>query len=199
MAYFSSMQRVVLFGGSVPGAYQGVENVTNDTWSWDGSSWTALHAPASPSKRTAVSLVYDPLTGRLLVFGGYTFSPSPGLTCTICLSAQDTWTFDGSTWTQLAPPTSPSARGAYSLAYDAAIHRLVLFGGSSNPSAAPVADTWLWDGRLWSPVLDAPAPPARSAAGLTFDAAAGQLLLFGGTSGAVGNSSAASALGDSWR
>ncbi len=44
----------------------------------------------------------------------------------------DTWTWDGTTWTELAPATSPSARADASMAYDPATAQLVLFGGVVN-------------------------------------------------------------------
>jgi hypothetical protein len=46
----------------------------------------------------------------------------------------DTWTWDGSTWTQQHPVPSPSARTDASMAYDAATGTVVLFGGGGKTS-----------------------------------------------------------------
>ena len=41
----------------------------------------------------------------------------------------DTWTWDGTTWTQEPPATSPSARSDMGMAYDQARGEVVVFGG----------------------------------------------------------------------
>ena len=43
-----------------------------------------------------------------------------------------TWTWDGTTWTQQHPATSPPARDEASMAYDAATGTVVLFGGNGS-------------------------------------------------------------------
>ena len=53
--------------------------------------------PASP---LAASMAYDPATSQLVLFGGHGAAASLG----------DTWTWDGTTWTQQTPATSPTAR-----------------------------------------------------------------------------------------
>ena len=77
---------------------------------------------------------YDAATGRVVLFGG---SAANG---TIF---GDTWTWNGSTWTQQAPVTSPHPRWYASMAYDAATRNIVLFGGKRNPNPA-FGDTWIW-------------------------------------------------------
>jgi hypothetical protein len=49
----------------------------------------------------------------------------------------DTWTWDGTTWTQQHPATSPPARGQAAMACDAATGTAVLFGGTT-PHRPPV-------------------------------------------------------------
>ena len=41
----------------------------------------------------------------------------------------DTWEWDGNTWLERSPTTSPSVRFGHAMAYDAARQRVVLFGG----------------------------------------------------------------------
>ena len=53
-----------------------------------------------------------------------------------------TWTWDGSTWTQQHPATSPSARSGASMAYDAATGNAVMFGGRGD-NGFP-STTWTW-------------------------------------------------------
>jgi len=75
-------------------------------------------------------MAYDPATGDMVLFGGSGNSGDLG----------DTWTFDGTTWTQLSPATSPPARDSVSMAYDLATGNIVLFGGEDN--SGNLSDTW---------------------------------------------------------
>src|SRR4051812_34328963 len=43
MAYDSARNQTIMFGGNFNGAYLG------DTWAFDGTNWTRLTPPASPS------------------------------------------------------------------------------------------------------------------------------------------------------
>jgi hypothetical protein len=54
----------------------------------------------------------------------------------------DTWTWNGATWTELSPATSPPARASAVLASDPATGQLVLFGG--NSTNGNLADTWAY-------------------------------------------------------
>jgi hypothetical protein len=85
---------------------------------------------------------------------------------------------------------------AASLAYDAASGQLVLFGGAHTPGFNFLAlnDTWVWTGSNWLQQHPATVPPARTGAALAYDAASGQLVLFGGDS-ATGMSAA---MNDTW-
>jgi cysteine-rich repeat protein len=63
MAYDATRDRVVLFGG-YDGTYR------NDTWEWDGSTWTLLSSQTSPPPRTGHAMAYDATRGRIVLFGG---------------------------------------------------------------------------------------------------------------------------------
>src|SRR5207244_2155101 len=58
----------------------------------------------------------------------------------------DTWVWDGTTWIQKFPATSPSPRVHAGMAYDKARQQVVLFGGANNPITLVLGDTWVWDG-----------------------------------------------------
>jgi hypothetical protein len=80
-------------------------------------------------------MTYDPTTATLLLFGGdnHTTSTEFG----------DTWTWNGTTWTELSPSKSPSPRDGAGLAYDQRTGNVVLFGGEQTPTS-DLADTWKW-------------------------------------------------------
>jgi hypothetical protein len=97
-------------------------------------TWTRQHPATHPPARQNASMAYDAATGTIVLFGGWRDAGGHYF--------GDTWTWDGSTWTKQAPATHPSARYFASMAYDAATHTIVLFGGSIG---ADVGDTWTWN------------------------------------------------------
>jgi len=52
----------------------------------------------------------------------------------------DTWTFDGTNWTQVTTASSPTARDGATMAYDLATSGVVLFGGEAD--SVSLSDTW---------------------------------------------------------
>lgn len=61
------------------------------------------------------------------------------------------------------------------MAYDAANHRIVMFGGAVPTNN----ETWAWDG-AWTRVITAGAPSARLGHSLAYDSRLRQVVLFGG-------------------
>jgi N-acetylneuraminic acid mutarotase len=98
--------KLVLFGGE-----QGyAEAVLDDTWVWDGSmsTWAQENVTGPPGRAYAASAV---LNGELVVFGGrVAFQDGGG-----SVALGDTWTWNGSRWTELHIP-GPSARYYTSMA-----------------------------------------------------------------------------------
>jgi len=86
------------------------------------------------------------------------------------------------------PTSLPLPRAEPALAYDGARQRTVLFGGRHDDPG--LADTWEWDGTVWTRRSPVQSPPARIGAALAYDAARGRTVLFGGRS--------ATALSDTW-
>ncbi len=167
MAYDPATGATVLFGGSS----------TNDTWTWNGSTWTRQFPATSPEARTDASMAYDASIGKIVLFGGEGFSASgPPL-------LDDTWIWSGTDWIQQSPTISPPARSGASMAYDATTGTLVLFGGISMTTMDRYAtdnDTWTFDGSTWTLEEPASVPTARFGASMAYDASTGNVLLFGG-------------------
>jgi hypothetical protein len=67
----------------------------------------------------------------------------------------DTWTWDGTDWTERTPIKSPPARVYGRLAFDAARGATILFGGDFSG----LDDTWLWDGSNWTELHPVNKPP----------------------------------------
>jgi hypothetical protein len=173
MAYDPVIGTMVLFGGS------GASSDLNDTWTFNGTTWTHLSPATSPRARDGAAMAYDPATGNIVLFGGEANS----------VNLSDTWSFNGTTWDRLSPAPSPPARWDASMAYDAATQDLVLFGGSG--ASSDLSDTWTFKGTTWEQLSPATSPPARDSAFMDYDPVTGNVVLFGG-------STAGSDLSDTW-
>jgi hypothetical protein len=178
MTYDAARDQVVLFGGDDGSRH-------SDTWTWDGTNWTLRHPGAFPQARYITVATYDAARGKVLLFGGY-----DGIGC--CLS--DTWTWDGTTWTQQHPTTFPPGRFSSGMTFDAAEGDVVLFGGFDSQQWGVRNDTWTWDGTTWTEQHPATSPSDRGGVGTTYDAARGEMLLFGGAGGCCPGP----LLGDTW-
>ncbi|MEM7199582.1 MAG: hypothetical protein AAF628_04910 [Planctomycetota bacterium] len=105
---------------------------------------------------------------RRLLFGGHLDGAPRG----------DTWLCDGATW-QASTATEPPAQLRHAMCYDATRERVVLFGGATALSSEPAfADTWEWDGAVWSLLQPSTQPPAMENHGMAFDAARGVVVMY---------------------
>jgi hypothetical protein len=136
-------------------------------------------------------MAYDPVSQRVVLFGG---SRDPGT------ALDDTWAWDGATWTQ-GQGVRPPARAGHGLAYDPQRGRLILFGGVPAPGGhAALGDTWEYLGLAagWQQLSVAGPSPRSQVAMATAPIGniGGQteegVLLFGGLS------SGGQILGDTW-
>ena len=166
MAYDSQRNRMVLFGGILPPP----TGVVNDTYEWDGSSWSLIAPPTSAPASLSQPMAYDSQRGVSVLYGG-------GFT-----AQADTWEYNGVTWTERAT-TGPSPRGAFSMSYDSQRGVMVLFGGISNLNGDLLAETWEWDGVVWSQRLSVNEPEVRGGHTSAYDSARGVTVLFGGFGG----------------
>src|SRR5262249_61811179 len=90
--------------------------------SWDvpaSASGVQLSPAVPPPPRSYLAMAYAPASGKIIMFGGDT-----GATY-----LNDTWLFDGITWTEVTVNTPPPARAAAQMAYDSVTQKVVLFGG----------------------------------------------------------------------
>jgi len=155
--------RILLFGG-----FDGVSKL-GDTWMWDGKTWTEVQTLVAPSRRSRSAMAYDPIRGRVVLFGG----KIPGE-----VKLNDTWEFDGKTWTRVKPSFSPSPRTGHAMVYDRLKKRVVLVGGQYEKQR--LADAYEWDGKNWKRIYSEHYPPVRSRHAMVYNAARQRVVLFGG-------------------
>jgi hypothetical protein len=175
MAYDPAAGRLVMFGGST-----GVGSL-NQTWAYDGTTWTQLTPTTSPTGKVGMELVYDSLRGVTVMFGSMNTSPFGGA------SVNQTWEFNGTTWTQIFPAATPGGRGNYGACYDQNRSRVVLYGGTAN-SMFPIAEsgTWEYDGTTWTQITTAASPGPLERPAMCYHASIGKAVLFGGIDPQIG-------------
>jgi hypothetical protein len=195
--------RMVLFGGDT-----GVTSMCSDdplgvtscddTWTFDGTTWTELGPSTHPPARYGHAMAYDARRDVVVLFGGYRGTgvncfPDDGETSEYC---DDTWELRGGEWIQVMI-TPPARRAGHSLVYDAAAGEVVLFGGENE--TGQFGDTWTYDGIAWTVATPAAPPSARSEHLATFDPLRGEVVVFGGFVGAAGDCGGGSPFcGDTW-
>jgi hypothetical protein len=67
---------------------------------------------------------------------------------------------------------------------------VVVFGGGSG--GVDLNQTWAWTGTDWTQLTTQKSPAARESMGTAYDAASGQLMVFGGVAGNT-------IFGDTWK
>lgn len=175
LAWDDRRQMVLSFGGFNGNSLGELRRLEINQWRALGTHPSVLAAEPG--------FAYDSKRGRFVTFGG---SGQSGLN-------GETWEYDGTSWTK-RNTTSPPARQAHAMVYDAGRGVTVIFGGmGTGPAGQPspsLGDTWEFDGNTWAS-RDVIGPPPRRAPGVAYDSKRGLVVLFGGL-GANG------ALGDTW-
>ncbi len=131
MAYDSSADRIILFGG-------GINPYSNETWTYDydQNTWTEMNPPIRPSARVHHAMAYSSDSDRVVLFGGNAIDGGP---------RDDTWAYDlgADSWTNLAPAVHPNADWEHRMVYDSRRSCLVLFTARNS-------ETW-WYPRCTGP------------------------------------------------
>ena len=157
-----------------------VLNSYGETWAFDISagSWRRMNPTAVPASRCGQGMAYDAESDRAILFGGFGCADpnDPALA--------ETWSFDfeSGQWTEMHPPTSPSARMYFGMGYDRALDRIVLWGGRT---LQPLSDeaVWLYDFNAdrWESIDPDGGPDGVLAyPGMAYRPEIGDFLVFGG-------------------
>jgi len=94
MVYDEAIQKIVLFGGAYGFVNPPNFGLRPDTWTWDDRGWTRQAPQTSPPGRVNAAMAYDAERQQVLLFGGLTQANQ------VQALANDTWTWDGTTWTK---------------------------------------------------------------------------------------------------
>ncbi len=139
----------LLFGGRLASGmpYDG-------TWTFINFQWTEVPmAVANPPADPGPALAYFPTDHAAVLLS----------------SAGETWTFASSVWTRLAPSVQPSGRTFATAVWDPDLGRVLLFGGSDEPTGGALNETWSFSGGTWTRLAVGTAPPPQAAATMSYD------------------------------
>ena len=117
MAYDSARGVTVLFGGN------GDEALLNDTWTWNGTTWTRV-AVGGPEPRYGHAMAFDVRRKVMLMCGGRTSQTVGGVN-----EVGDVWEWNGQTWTEL-PAHRLVFRRLHQIWYDSGEEAVFVFGGT---------------------------------------------------------------------
>jgi hypothetical protein len=129
-------------------------------WSWDGASWTRRIPSTALPYALGATLVHEPRTGKLLIFGGRTVA-----------DLAFTWTINPETGVAAAatqPAPAPTWRYSPACTQDTGLATATCFGGTySTPTGTTFTspETWSHDGVAWR-LVAATAPASLVATNL---------------------------------
>ena len=173
MVYDSSVEEVILFGGT------SASDFANETWKFNSSKqWERLYPAQAPSARdTWPGMAFDSKRNVSVLFGGFNRT---------IVKLNDTWEYNASsnTWTEITPENSPPAMMRLRMAFDSNRNVTVLFGGQTDATSSS-NETWEYNGSTWVERTDelGEAPPGRRLNAITFDSERNKMVMFGGVSG----------------
>jgi len=196
--------RMTVYGGFTD---SGPSHTFGDLWVLSNANgvggtpaWTQL-APSGvgPTPRNSHSAVYDEITNRMIVFGGFA-----------AIASNEVWVLVNAnglgtpTWTQLTPTGGPPlGRGGHSAVYDPVTNSMVVFGGNTAASVN-LNDVWVLSNAnglggppAWTQLAPTGGPPSeRDFHTAVYNLVTNRMVLFGGYTGVF--CGACPATNDTW-
>ena len=137
----------------------------NDTWTWDGSTWTH-HQTTSPPHRSFAAATFHADRGTIVLHGGRGNEH---------ITHSDTWEWNGSSWKELEAKSLHQS-DHHQIIYLEREKKIIAFGGWNGEDVS--GNTWMWNG-TWKQVTTE-GPRKRAAFGMTYDNPEKRVILFGG-------------------
>src|SRR3989441_5407510 len=183
ISYDAADGYILLFGGQSPTAFLG------DTWKFSTGSWTSILVSNNPGKRILGSMAYDTAAGDgyVVLFGGANNTISTGFKDVL----RDTWKFSSGSWTNITTSAGPGGQFGPPIVFDAGQNDGYVFFFSAGLLS------WKFSAGTWTLLTTSiPSPSPRVGASMTYDAADGYVVLFGG---AIDTSISPGVVGDTWK
>ena len=166
MVYDAGRDEVVLYGGASG------SQIKADTWTWSGTAWSQKSPVNNPTPAWGLQMAYDAARGKVVLFGGQINDEQQ--------LQNETYTWDGTNWTHLAPATRPQPRTGHFMEYDTESSLVIMHGGGLIDQTGKYGDTWSWDGVDWVQLVLSREPPPRYFGAATYDTDNKKIVIFGG-------------------
>jgi len=183
-AYDSGTNTLILFGG-----FNCKSTYYNDVWVANNAndvstkpSWTKLSPSGTgPGVRESATVVYDPTTNALILYGGDAGGAPFG---DIWLLSYANGAGGTPSWTQLQPSNGgPVARSGHTAIYDSVNNRMTIYGGYNGTNV--LSDVWILsnaNGKATPSWSQSTSGDPRRFASASYDALTNEMITFGGAS-----------------
>lgn len=182
MAYDIESDRLILFGGGVPGM------LSLETWAYDFNTdtWEKMQPSSNPSRRAMHALAYDAESDRVILWGGFTNTDENDVRIWAYDYNNDAW----ESYENLDGPQQHWERGG--MVYIPESDRMLLFTGFRELEDELVGpETWYYDFNTnsWFEVATEISPPPMTMYSMAYDHKSNKVIIFGGelTSKYAGN------------
>ena len=172
MAYNMDTKEVILFGGRIKNPSS--DTSSSETWVFntENETWSLATTMIAPSSRHGHSMVYDPVTRNIILFGG---RDSAGY------FQNDTWIYNATKpeWVKISTQGPvPQARIGHAMASDNN-GTILLFGGRNETTY--FNDTWRFDTSTlrWT-LVNVTGPSPRMGHQMVWNSKGSSFILFGG-------------------
>jgi hypothetical protein len=174
--YDASRDRIVVIGG-----FDGLHPDRTEVWALTLAgtpAWSEISTSGgTPDGRGAESAIYDPVSDRIVTFGGWRSREESDETWVLTLAGVPTWSKLAVTGQR------PLGRVYHTAIFDPARNQMVVFGGLAGRSYR--GDAWklsLKGAPAWAPLGSTSEPGARNGQTMIYDSRRGRILMFGGSS-----------------
>lgn len=178
-AYDAHRRVTVLYGGYGPFGY------VNDTWEWNGTTWTQKSPPHTPGKRSNHKMCYDSDRKRIYLWGGIGGELPP-----ISGQLADLWAYDGSDWVllnnSLVAHNSPYPTSTPEITYDSARGKLVMVRNLSSTTENSETYEYDPDSNQWILKVANNGFPAGYGGAIGYDPNRNRVVHYYGASGGFG-------------
>lgn len=174
MAYDSSRDRVVLYGGNILDPTDDTFDAMFDTWEFDGQQWTEFTSPAESNPKVAKPILgYDAARNETILVG---------LNETGTATLMFRYDAANHSWTAVTPVKMPTCVNDGNMFFRAHKNRLAFLGGVCSEDTPLTEELFEWDnaGNTWAPITIG-GLPRGSAQATAYDPLRREVVVFGGT------------------
>jgi hypothetical protein len=119
-------------------------------WTWDGGGYNLVPGARPGPSSNKADMAYDRTLGVIVLWDHGCAALAMGFQGGCVAPVNQTWTWDGSSWTSRSAKSAPKDAGPGAMVFDAKLGQVVYVNG--------LAQAWAWTGSDWKS-LDSPGAP----------------------------------------